>query len=60
MDKLLAISLANDKAVARGGLVGTVQRGWHAARAFVTFGRLYLVPVKEQALPKEIRMEPVW
>lgn len=60
MDKLLAISLANDKAVARGGLVGTLQRGVCAAKAFFTFGRLYLVPVKQHELPKDIRLDPVW
>ena len=60
MERLLAISQANDRAVARGGLVGTVQRGWHAARAFLTFGRLFLVPVKQHELPKDIRLDPVW
>jgi magnesium-protoporphyrin IX monomethyl ester (oxidative) cyclase len=60
LDRLLQLSLASDQAVARGGVVGTLQRGWYAAKAFLTFGRLYLVPVKEQALPPKIRMDPVW
>jgi magnesium-protoporphyrin IX monomethyl ester (oxidative) cyclase len=60
LDKLLQISLANDRAVQRGGLVGTLQRGWYAAKALVTFARLYFVPVKEQELPKDIRLSPVW
>ena len=60
MDRLLSISLANDRAVARGGVVGAVQRGVCAVQAFATFGRLFLLPVKQQALPAEIRMQPVW
>jgi len=60
MDQLLAISLANDRAVARGGVVGAVQRGVCAAKAFFTFGRLFLVPVKQHELPKDIRLDPVW
>ena len=60
MDRLLAISLENDKARERGGVVGAVQRASCAVRAFFTFGRLYLVPVIQRELPKDIRMEPVW
>ncbi|MGV3728352.1 magnesium-protoporphyrin IX monomethyl ester (oxidative) cyclase [Hydrogenophaga sp.] len=60
MDRLLSISLANDRAVARGGVVGAVQRGVCAAKAFFTFGRLFLVPVKQHELPKDIRLDPVW
>ena len=58
--RLLSISQANDRAVARGGVVGAVLRGVCAAKAFVTFGRLFLVPVKQHELPKDIRLDPVW
>jgi len=60
LNRLLKISRANDKAVARGGIVGALQRGVCAVQAFATFGRLFLLPVKKQALPAEIRMQPVW
>jgi magnesium-protoporphyrin IX monomethyl ester (oxidative) cyclase len=60
MGRLLAISLKNDEARERGGVVGAMQRASCAARAFFTFGRLYLVPVIQRELPKDIRMEPVW
>lgn len=60
MDRLLAISLENDSARERGGVVGAVQRASCAVRAFFTFGRLYLVPVIQRELPKDIRLEPVW
>ncbi|MGQ2922254.1 MAG: magnesium-protoporphyrin IX monomethyl ester (oxidative) cyclase [Hydrogenophaga sp.] len=58
--RLLSISQANDRAVARGGVVGAVQRGVCAVQAFFTFGRLFLVPVKQHELPKDIRLDPVW
>ena len=60
MARLLAISLENDRARERGGVVGAVQRASCAVRAFFTFGRLYLVPVIQRELPKDIRLEPVW
>ena len=60
MERLLSISLANDRAVARGGLVGRLQRGVCALRAVACFGRLYLLPVKKHTLPESIRLDPVW
>jgi magnesium-protoporphyrin IX monomethyl ester (oxidative) cyclase len=60
LQRLLDISLAADRAKKRGGLVGKLQVASCAVRAAFTFGRLYLLPVKKQALPQTIRMEPVW
>jgi len=60
LDRLLAISQANDRAVARGGVIGTLQRGWCAARAALTFGRLLILPVKRHDLPKDVRLQPTW
>ena len=60
LDRLLACSRAIADAKARGGLVGKALQGFHAARAAVTFARLYLLPVKANALPADIRLQPVW
>jgi hypothetical protein len=29
-------------------------------RAFLTFARLYLLPVKHNELPKQVRLQPTW
>ncbi|WP_284286752.1 magnesium-protoporphyrin IX monomethyl ester (oxidative) cyclase, partial [Methylobacterium gregans] len=60
LDRLLARAQAIDAAKARGGLMGRLAQGWHAARAAATFGRLYMLPVRENAMPADIRLEPVW
>jgi magnesium-protoporphyrin IX monomethyl ester (oxidative) cyclase len=52
--------LKADLAKKRGGLVGKLQVAACGVQAALTFGRLYLLPVKQQALPQTIRMEPVW
>ncbi len=60
LDRLLACSRAIADAKARGGFMGKLSQGFHAARAAVTFARLYLLPVKANALPADIRLQPVW
>lgn len=60
LDRLLACSRAIADAKARGGVVGTVQHGVQVLRAATTFARLYLLPVKANALPADIRLQPVW
>jgi magnesium-protoporphyrin IX monomethyl ester (oxidative) cyclase len=60
MDKLLEISLAHQRAKVRGGPVGLLLQGVHALRAVWTFGALFMLPVKSNELPQQIRMEPVW
>ncbi len=60
LERLLQISLAADRAKKRGGLIGKLQVAVCGAKAAITFGRLYLLPVKKQELPQIIRMEPVW
>jgi magnesium-protoporphyrin IX monomethyl ester (oxidative) cyclase len=60
MTRLVELSVANAAAQQRGGLWGMAVRAVTAVQAFFTFGRLYLLPVKKQALPAEIRMQPVW
>jgi len=60
MDKLLEISLAHQRAKVRGGPVGLLLQGVHGLRAVWTFGALFMLPVKSNELPQQIRMEPVW
>ncbi|MCU0762566.1 MAG: magnesium-protoporphyrin IX monomethyl ester (oxidative) cyclase [Hydrogenophaga sp.] len=60
MERLLQISLANDRAKTRGGLIGKLQSGLCGVKAAFTFGRLFLQPVIQRELPKDIRMQPVW
>ena len=60
LERLLQISLANDRAKTRGGLIGKLQSGVCAVKAAFTFGRLFLQPVIQRELPKDIRMQPVW
>jgi magnesium-protoporphyrin IX monomethyl ester (oxidative) cyclase len=60
MDKLLQISLAHQRAKVRGGPVGLLLQGVHALRAVWTFGTLFMLPVKSNELPQQIRMAPVW
>ena len=60
LEHLLQIARAHEAAKDRGGLVGNLQRAWHAGRAFVAFTRLYFVPVKTQAVLAEPRLRPTW
>jgi len=60
LDRLTALSAAMDTAKREGGIVNHVKRAGLAAAAFVTFARLYLRPVKENALPATVRMAPTW
>jgi magnesium-protoporphyrin IX monomethyl ester (oxidative) cyclase len=50
--------IAMDKAHKEGGLSGRI-KGWGAkARALSAFVSLYLIPVKRQELPANVRLEP--
>ena len=60
MDRLLKLSLAHAAAKARGGIIGRLQAAGLAVQAALTFGRLFLLPVKNNTLPAQIRFEPVW
>ncbi|MFT2094981.1 magnesium-protoporphyrin IX monomethyl ester (oxidative) cyclase [Acidiphilium sp.] len=42
------------------GPLARLRRGANAARAALAFGRLYLMRPKPNALPADIRMQPVW
>lgn len=60
LDTLLDCSRRIDAARAKGGLAGRLEHGRQAARGALAFARLYLMPVKENPLPADIRMQPVW
>ena len=58
LDRLRRIAEASADARERGGLVGRMKRLVGAAAA--TFARLYLLPTKSNALPRQIRLAPAW
>jgi magnesium-protoporphyrin IX monomethyl ester (oxidative) cyclase len=60
MTRLVDLSIANAKAKERGGVLGLWGQATSALGAAWTFGRLYLLPVKRNNLPKDIRVQPVW
>jgi hypothetical protein len=41
-------------------LVVNLLRATTAVQAVWTFGRLYFLPVKRNALPTQIRVQPTW
>ena len=60
LERLFAISQAMEKAKARGGIMRTLQQGVCALKAFGTFASLYMMPVVQQDLSPQVRMEPAW
>ena len=60
LERLFAISQAMEKAKLRGGVVGKLQQGVCAIQAAATFARLFFMPVIEQDLSPQVRMEPAW
>jgi magnesium-protoporphyrin IX monomethyl ester (oxidative) cyclase len=60
LDRLRRISAAADRAKARGGVIGAVQRAGCAVAGAAVFARLYLLPTKGHPLPERIRMAPAW
>ena len=45
---------------AQGGLRGKLKQAYWTSVGAATFVRLYLLPMKQHALPEQIRMQPVW
>ena len=60
LDLLVGIARAMERASAQDGLWGKLKKGAFAGLAALTFARLYLIPAKANALPADIRLEPVW
>ena len=60
MTRLVELSIANAKAKERGGLAGLMGQATSALGALWVFGSLYLLPVKRNSLPSQIRVQPAW
>ena len=60
LERLRLISEAMADAREKGGLLSKVKRAGLAGKAALTFARLFLLPVKPNALPREICMQPAW
>jgi magnesium-protoporphyrin IX monomethyl ester (oxidative) cyclase len=60
LERLRLISEAIADAREKGGVLSKVKRAVLAGRAALTFARLFLLPVKPNALPREICMQPAW
>lgn len=60
LERLRRIGEAMDAASAKPGLAGRLRRMALGASAAVAFARLYMLPARRNALPEQIRLEPVW
>ena len=60
LDRLWRLSESIAAARKRGGPVGQLRRAALTAAAAATFMRLYLLPAKANALPKQVRLQPAW
>ena len=60
LERLRLISEAIADAREKGGVLSKVKRAALAGKAALTFARLFLLPVKPNALPREICMQPAW
>jgi magnesium-protoporphyrin IX monomethyl ester (oxidative) cyclase len=60
LDRLFRIAVASAAAKQRGGVVGWAKRGALAVAGVATFARLFVLPVKRNALPENVRLAPAW
>jgi magnesium-protoporphyrin IX monomethyl ester (oxidative) cyclase len=60
MTRLFELQTRMDAAKARGGVMAKLAVAGLAAQAALTFGRLFLLPVKRHALPEQVRVAPAW
>lgn len=60
LDRLRRITVAKGAARAQGGVAGRVRNAGLTAAAAATFLRLYLLPVRSNALPQQVRLAPAW
>jgi magnesium-protoporphyrin IX monomethyl ester (oxidative) cyclase len=60
LEKMRRTAVAISVAKAQGGLAGGVKRVALSARAAAIFVGLYLLPVRKQALPQSVRLQPAW
>lgn len=63
LKNLEKLRIINDRVEAmrdESGFSAKLKRYGHAASAFAAFAGLYTIPARKNALPKQIRLEPVW
>ncbi len=60
LERLRGIAAATDAAKAQGGVIGRLKRIGLAASGGFAFLRLFLLPVKQNKLPENIRLNPAW
>ena len=60
LDRLWRIAEASNEAAKRGGIAARLKQAGLMLTAGVTFARLFLLPAKQNALPREILMQPAW
>jgi magnesium-protoporphyrin IX monomethyl ester (oxidative) cyclase len=60
LERLLELSESIEAAKQRGGVIGNLRRAGLTLAAGLTFARLYLLPVKPNDLPQQVRLAPAW
>ena len=60
LERLRRIADASAAASARGGIVGRARKLALGAAAAATFIRLYLLPIRPNELPQDVRIAPAW
>jgi magnesium-protoporphyrin IX monomethyl ester (oxidative) cyclase len=60
LERLRGIVDATEAAKAQGGIVGRLKRIGLAASGAFAFLRLFMLPVKQNKLPENIRLNPAW
>ena len=59
-ERLLQISRASEAARKQGGVIGRIKRFGLSIAGVATFARLYVTPVVQHDLPKQVLLAPVW
>ncbi len=60
LDRLLRAAEAIERAKARGGVGGALEKAGWALVGATTFARLYLLRTRRRSLPEQVRMAPAW
>ena len=60
LERLRAIAAAGAQARAQGGMRGALKRAALAVSGVTTFARLYFLPTRPNAIPREVRLAPAW
>ncbi len=60
LQRLFACSQKADEGKQAGGLFGAARRAFWSVAGAAVFARMYFIPVKSNALPDTVRMQPAW